>query len=279
MFVTDRSCVGWTAADVVEQYGGRGGFEQRLSEEDQEQATEQVVSQNPQSQQLWQVICQWVWNLRIWLGRPEGAEVRVFELSPPVCVTAEEPPGEVVSGQPESAAALSWEGETSSFVCSQGVRLTEVSRLQDARDRLRVYQAPGRVCGDCEQTLACRGRLASLTAVGHMVMVREDPTRPPPPSGGGFVWRDVPARAWRGTLQRPLRLHRVELEALPATEPAQAVPPPLRTRAERRHQRRTWLSREQQNAATGTRWRIHLHGIPEHLCKWLLQTQPLVNGT
>jgi hypothetical protein len=68
LFVTDRGPEALTASDVLSLYFARGGFEQTLSEEDRELATDRVVSGNPYGQEAWQILTQWVWNLRLQLG-------------------------------------------------------------------------------------------------------------------------------------------------------------------------------------------------------------------
>ena len=68
LFATDRRETGWHAVDVVDLYFARGGFEQTLSEEDQEQEPDRWVSGHPHGQECWQLLCQWVWNLRLRLG-------------------------------------------------------------------------------------------------------------------------------------------------------------------------------------------------------------------
>jgi len=68
LFFTALPPVAFTAADVVDLYLQRGGFETVLSDEDQEQASDRWVSHSPWGQECWQVISQWMWNLRLELG-------------------------------------------------------------------------------------------------------------------------------------------------------------------------------------------------------------------
>ena len=68
LFVTDRSTDAFTACDVLSLYFGRGAFEQTLSEEDREIEPDRWVSGHPDGQEAWQVLAQWVWNLRLRLG-------------------------------------------------------------------------------------------------------------------------------------------------------------------------------------------------------------------
>jgi len=68
LFATDLEAEGFTACDVLDLYFSRGGFERTLSQEDQELASDRWVSGNPYGQELWQIMCQWVWNKRIALA-------------------------------------------------------------------------------------------------------------------------------------------------------------------------------------------------------------------
>jgi hypothetical protein len=68
VFLTSLPASGFTAADVLSLYNGRGGFEQTLSEEDQEQDCDRWCSWQPEGQSFWQILSQWVWNWRIQAG-------------------------------------------------------------------------------------------------------------------------------------------------------------------------------------------------------------------
>jgi hypothetical protein len=68
LFITDHTGDQLTASDIVSLYYGRGGFEQTLSQEDQEQDPDRFCSQNPAGQEFWQLLAQSVWNTRLRLG-------------------------------------------------------------------------------------------------------------------------------------------------------------------------------------------------------------------
>lgn len=53
---------------MLSLYRGRGGFEQRLSEEDQEQDYDRWCSWSAAGQEFWQILGQWSWNWRVWMG-------------------------------------------------------------------------------------------------------------------------------------------------------------------------------------------------------------------
>ncbi len=70
LFITDRAVHQLTAQDIVSLYYGRGGFEQTLSLEDQEQEQDpdRFCSQNQAGQEFWQLLAQSLWNARLRLG-------------------------------------------------------------------------------------------------------------------------------------------------------------------------------------------------------------------
>ena len=100
LFLTDLDADGFLAEDVLDLYHGRGAFEAVLSDEDVEEDPDRWCSYTPCGQELWQVACQWVWNLRLSLGKTmQGAELREMEWAPPkeappFLVAAENPPEE-----------------------------------------------------------------------------------------------------------------------------------------------------------------------------------------
>jgi hypothetical protein len=81
-------------------YHGRGAFEAVLADEDVEEDPDRWCSSSASGQELWQIACQWVWNLRLSLGQAmQGGEVRQIEWAPPkeappVFVAEENPPEE-----------------------------------------------------------------------------------------------------------------------------------------------------------------------------------------
>jgi hypothetical protein len=90
LFLTTLPLDGFRAADVLDLYHGRGAFEGTLADEDVEGDPDRWCSFNAHGQELWQVIWQWVWNLRLFLGqRLEGvadcsvrSSVRSMEWAP-----------------------------------------------------------------------------------------------------------------------------------------------------------------------------------------------------
>ncbi|MGO8950326.1 MAG: hypothetical protein ACLQUY_22235 [Ktedonobacterales bacterium] len=56
---------GFLATDVLDLYQGRGAFEGTLADEDQEGDPDRWCSLSPCGQEFWQIVWQWVWNLRL----------------------------------------------------------------------------------------------------------------------------------------------------------------------------------------------------------------------
>jgi hypothetical protein len=83
LFYTTLPPHAFTASDVLQIYLHRGSFETVLSDEDQEQDPDRWVSRSPCGQDCWQILAQWMWNLRLELGHHlSPTTMRVMEFSP-----------------------------------------------------------------------------------------------------------------------------------------------------------------------------------------------------
>jgi hypothetical protein len=81
-----------------------------LADEDVEEDPDRWCSHTECGQELWQIACQWVWNLRLSLGQTmQGVQLRDIEWAPaaesPPVLVAEDPPAEEY-GPWQWAAAL-----------------------------------------------------------------------------------------------------------------------------------------------------------------------------
>ena len=84
LFFTALPTPGFTATDVVMLYLHRGGFETVLADEDREQDSDRWSSYTPHGQEVWQILSQWVWNLRQDLSQQwQPTSMRLTEFSPP----------------------------------------------------------------------------------------------------------------------------------------------------------------------------------------------------
>jgi hypothetical protein len=68
LFFTCLSPSAFLPSDVLDLYLHRGGFETVLSDEDQEQDFDRWCSYTANGQEFWQILSQWIWNLRLELG-------------------------------------------------------------------------------------------------------------------------------------------------------------------------------------------------------------------
>jgi len=84
LFFTALPALGFTAADVVRLYLHRGSFETVLADEDREQDSDRWSSYTAHGQEVWQILSQWVWNLRQELSQQwQPTSMRLTEFSPP----------------------------------------------------------------------------------------------------------------------------------------------------------------------------------------------------
>jgi len=84
LFFTALPASGFTAADVVKLYLHRGSFETVLADEDREQDSDRWSSYTTSGQETWQILSQWVWNLRQGLSQQwQPTSMRLTEFAPP----------------------------------------------------------------------------------------------------------------------------------------------------------------------------------------------------
>ena len=98
LFLTSQSCASLSWRDVLSVYYGRGGFEQRLSEEDREQDYDRWCSWHPAGQEFWQILAQWSWNWRLWMGHQQEESPQPVRQT--IWAEVEEPENEPVPGAP-----------------------------------------------------------------------------------------------------------------------------------------------------------------------------------
>jgi hypothetical protein len=69
LFLTTAPQDAFTCADVLDLYLHRGAFETVLTDEDREQDTDRWCSHTTCGQEFWQIVNQWLWNLRLEFGQ------------------------------------------------------------------------------------------------------------------------------------------------------------------------------------------------------------------
>jgi hypothetical protein len=271
LFLTDLPQSAFTAADVVALYLHRGAFENALSDEDVEQDPDRWGSHSAWGQEAWQIISQWVWNLRLELGHLlEPTPVRTTEFAPALMEQASSP--SPTQGYGPVAEALPWKAGRFSgrdFVpqpdgtlrCPTGQSLRAHERRREADGSLRVvYAASMRSCRPCPLREQCQwqGRATrkprQVSVLLHPLAVGSAPLQ----------WRDWSRRQHRRAC---LQLHsqHLEVQSEPTLSANPHVSPPPLSRAQRAHYRLDWQERFARNARapTASPVTIKLFGVPE----------------
>jgi hypothetical protein len=284
LFITTLEAESFVVEDVVDLYHGRGAFETVLAEEDLEEDPDRWCSYTECGQELWQIACQWIWNIRLSLGHAmQAGELRKMEWSP----AKERPPRVASSDQPSGiygpwqlardsgrgqipARAFTLHDEVS-LRCPAGAPLwlSEV-RQENAFTQRAAYVAQLDDCRPCPLREQCVARGAKgdrarrVSAVRHLLPT---PSSVEPQTGllAATHWVDVAGRALRRKWIDHWRSQYVEV--FPLTEVQQSLPPPPRPpRALRSHDRWSWSDRLARNAWFGPpHLRITVAGVPAHL--------------
>jgi len=278
LFFTNLPHQAFTASDVVELYLHRGAFEPALADEDNEQDPDRWCSHSAWGQECWQVVSQWVWNLRLELGhmlKPEP--VRTTEFAPAV--------GSPKAGQaPEQGyeppvIGGAWKAERyagedfalqpdGTVCCPEGKRLFPQERRPEGDGSVRVvYAARIADCRACPKRPQCQWH-GQENQHPRRVSVLLHPRK-----GGSatVLWRDWPRREHRQACIQLLRHQQLNMEeaVIPQTRPP--APPAVLSRAQRAHYRLSWHERLARNArAPGAgQITIKLFGVPEGFATFL----------
>jgi hypothetical protein len=286
LFVTTLDADGFLVEDVLDLYHGRGAFEAVLADEDVEEDPDRWCSYTECGQELWQIACQWVWNLRLSLGQTmQGGHVREIEWAapkeaPPVFIAEDPPPEEYGPWQWAAAfgratgrfgAAAFVLQEDGKLRCPAGASLwlSEV-RQENAFTQRAVYLAYQTDCLPCalrEQCLApgAKGNRARRVSAVRRLLPPPAIVERKPVLLGSMRWVDVAGRAlrrswiahWRRQYVEVLPLAQVQREAKPPARPPRAV---------RSHHRWSWQDRLARNAWWGPpQFRVTVAGVPAFL--------------
>src|SRR5262249_27463064 len=246
LFITTLLADGFLVEDVLDLSHGRGAFEAVLADEDVEEDPDRWCSYTECGQELWQMACQWVWNLRLSLGKMmQGSELREMEWAPPIETAPlffawEDPPEEygpwrLAGGSGRAAGRITAEAftlqEDGKLRCPAGASLwlSEV-RQENAFTQRAVYLAYQTDCLPCalrEQCLdpgAKGNRARRVSAVRRLL---------PPPAAverkpvrlGPMRWVDVAGGALRRAPALPPRRQNLHFPAL-LPHPPTLLPPP-----------------------------------------------------
>jgi len=278
LFFTRLPPSAFTAADVVALYLHRGAFEPLLADEDQEQDPDRWCSHAPCGQDAWQIISQWVWNLRLELGHQlEPTPMRSTEFAPAVPEAKAQQARACGYGPPTIAAP--WKaGHLSGrdFVlqpdgtlrcpAKQALSATEQRREADGSLRL-VYAAKISQCRPCPLREQCQWHGRATTKPRRVSLLLHPLQVGPAP----LLWKDWSRRQHRRACLGLLRHQRVEV-TLPQTMSAEPHNSEgILSRAQRAHYRLSWEERLARNARASTTDRptIKLFGVPESFATFL----------
>ncbi len=276
LFLTRLPQDAFTATDVVALYLHRGAFENALSDEDQEQEPDRWCSHAACGQECWQIISQWVWNLRLELGHTlDPAAMRTTEFAPALLSAPEEaadfPSSSLGYGPAEQARP--WKHSRFSgrdftpqpdgtLRCPAGQLLFAQERRREADGSLRVvYAASIRSCRPCPLREQCQwhGRATAkprrVSVLLHPLVVGSAP----------LLWKDWSRRQHRRACIQLLRRQRVEVQMEQALSASPNVSSAPLSRAQRAHYRLCWQERLVRNARplTAGQVTIKLFGVPE----------------
>ena len=271
LFLTALPQDAFTAADVVALYLHRGAFEPALADEDQEQNPDRWCSHAACGQECWQIVSQWVWNLRLELGHhlsPEPVRTTEFALALVEATNAPVPTqgyASAVPGQPWKQGRFSGRDfllqPDGTLRCPAGQRLIPHERRREADGSLRVvYGASIRSCRPCPLRAQCQWQ-GSATAKPRQVSVLLHPLAA---ASAPILWRDWSRRRQRRACRQGLRDQQVEVQMEPGRTPSLPAQTPPLSRQERAHWRLSWAERLARNARTpaAEAVTIQLYGVP-----------------
>jgi hypothetical protein len=286
IFITTLPADGFLVEDVFDLYHGPGAGAPVLADEDLEADPDRWCSYTECGQDLWQVACQWVWNLRLSLGKPmQEAELREMEWAPP----KEAPPWlEAVEDSPQEYGPWQWAAafgaatgrfgadafvlqEDGKLRCPAGssLWLSEV-RQENAFTQRATYLGFRTDCEPCALKEQCLGRGAKGNRARRVSAVRRLLPSPAvvehkPIVLGSIRWVDVAGRTLRRTWMAHWRSQYVEVIAL-TTIAENPSPPPRPPRAVRSHHRWSWHDRLASTAGFGPpQRRVTIAGVPAFL--------------
>ncbi len=279
LFFTNLSPQAFTASDVVELYLHRGAFEPVLADEDTEQDPDRWCSHATWGQEAWQVVSQWVWNIRLELGHHlEPTPLRITEFAPAIPqqskqVAAHSTLSAPVSGYGPPTTATSW--KTGRFTgadfplqpdgtlrCPAGQKLLAHERRREADGSVRVvYAASIRSCRPCPLREQCQWQGGTtkkprqVSVLLHPLVVGNEP----------LLWYDWNRRHHRRVCMQLLRQQRLDIQQEQGLSTSSDATPASLSRAQRAHYRLNWSLRLARNARVPTAGRItlKLFGIPE----------------
>src|SRR6266699_3487427 len=295
LFVTRLAAPAFSAKDVLDLYLHRGSFETVLADEDVEQDPDRWCSHTPGGQEFWQILSQWVWNLRLEIGQhfspvamrtTEFAPAFATEPAPPVPVSEPAPvllygppqwaQRSFTGGFPGTAFPLQPDGN---LLCPANHPLYPQERRPERDGSYRLlYAARIADCRSCQLRASCLESMETkkprrVSAVfwpisstqalpSASVLASPESTVCCP-----VLWGDWPRCHIRRTWLKGVRSEKVVMTmgAPPMKQQTDAITAQVMTRATRAHWRWSWDQRLARNArpATARPLTVTIHGLPE----------------
>jgi hypothetical protein len=272
LFLTNLAQNPFTAADVVSLYLHRGAFETTLADEDQELDPDRWCSHAASGQEVWQIVAQWIWNLRLELGHhlhPDPVRTTEFAPAAPLASPHATPPSGYAPAQvgaPWKAGRFSGQDfalqPDGTLRCPAGQTLVAHERRRETDGSLRVvYAASIRSCRPCPLREQCQWN-GSATAKPRQVSVLLHPLTI---GSAALLWRDWSRRRYRRACIQVVRSQRLDVEVHPSLAPPPNASPSVLSRAQRAHYRLTFQERLARNGRppTASQVMITLFGLPE----------------
>jgi hypothetical protein len=287
LFFTTLPQQAFTASDVVELYLHRGAFEPALADEDVEQDPDRWCSYAAWGQECWQIVSQWVWNLRLELGHQlEPASMRTTEFAAAIApvteltsdTTARAPGyGPLATATPWKAGRFSGKDfalqPDGTLCCPAGKTLHPTEQRIEHDGSLRMlYAARIGDCRVCPLREQCQWHGHQTTKPRRVSLL----LHPLSVGSAPVLWRDWSRRAHRRACMQLLRRQRVDVTLEQALPPHPDASPPILSRAQRAHYRLSLAERLARNARAPTAsWpTITLFGVPDAFATFLgLSTQ------
>jgi len=294
LFFTALPSGAFTATDILDLYFQRGAFECSLADEDTEQDPDRWCSHTACGQEWWQIVAQWMWNLRLELGQAlHPMPMRTTQLAPadPTPLAA---PSTPVPSAPEydapiwaraaavgriagAAFTLQPDGRVR---CPNNQPLYPQERRPEHDGSVRVlYAARIGSCRPCPLRSRCQEHGSAAKHPRRVSAVLWPCKAPSPalpgalalPASLALLWDDWSRRQSRRAWMRLLRGQRVEIQSASDPSPRAPDPPHIWTRAERAHWRLSWAERLSRNARSPAAppVTITVFGIPPSLAHYL----------
>jgi hypothetical protein len=281
LFFTTLPQQAFTACDVVEVYLHRGAFEPVLSDEDQKIDPGRWGSHSAWGQECWQLVSQWVWNLRLEPGHQLHPDsLRTTECAPalpphnaqtPTCLPS--PPTAPASESALPTTATSWKAgrftgagfplqPDGTLRCPAGQSLRAQEHRREGDGSLRVvYAASIRSCRSCPLREQCQWNGSATQKPRHVSML----LHPLAVGSAPLLWHDWSRREHRRACMQFVRHQRTEVSLPPPAAVSPGTANVILSRAQRAHSRLSWHERQARQARVSTTGQgtIRLFGVPD----------------